>query len=156
MDNQTLLRLAHSDPKIKKNVRWSFCERYDPRKPGHYRSFIMNTNLSTSIGLHWQAVFFLITIEAVFSFVLMGPYPIEFIRKIHRSKFHSSGIEFAWSYKPPKQHLLRLRANLIGLEENIRIPKTERWISHRPLQSIRYDIDFETSSAQLYSYREIE
>ncbi|GIX84038.1 hypothetical protein CDAR_270441 [Caerostris darwini] len=33
-------------------------------------------------------------------------------------------------------------------EENIRIPKTERWISHRPLRAAKYDIDFETSSTQ--------
>ncbi|GFV12876.1 hypothetical protein TNCV_581901 [Trichonephila clavipes] len=48
MDTQTLLRLAHSDYKIKRTFGGVFASDILPEKRGHYRSFIVNTDSSMS------------------------------------------------------------------------------------------------------------
>ncbi|GFW01593.1 hypothetical protein TNCV_4085081 [Trichonephila clavipes] len=48
MDTQTLLRLAHSDNKIKGTLDGVFASDILPEKRGHYRSFIVNTDSSMS------------------------------------------------------------------------------------------------------------
>ncbi|GFV92824.1 hypothetical protein TNCV_1346751 [Trichonephila clavipes] len=55
MDTQTLLRLAHSDYKIKRTFGGVFASDILPEKRGHYRSFIVNTDSSMSTGLSWQS-----------------------------------------------------------------------------------------------------
>ncbi|GFX53922.1 hypothetical protein TNCV_1154531 [Trichonephila clavipes] len=51
MDTQTLLRLAHSDYKIKRTFGGVFASDILPEKRGHYRSFIVNTDSSMSTVL---------------------------------------------------------------------------------------------------------
>ncbi|GFY64856.1 uncharacterized protein TNIN_320981 [Trichonephila inaurata madagascariensis] len=51
MDTQTLLRLAHSDYKIKRTFGGVLASDMLPEKRGHYRSFIVNTYSSMSTVL---------------------------------------------------------------------------------------------------------
>ncbi|GIY47586.1 uncharacterized protein CDAR_92781 [Caerostris darwini] len=80
MNTQTLLRLAHSDPKIKRTFGGVFTSDMLPEKRGHYQSFIVNTDSSMSTGQHWQAIFCDNNQNCVF-FCSYGTYPIEIIKK---------------------------------------------------------------------------
>ncbi|GFX75998.1 uncharacterized protein TNCV_1995521 [Trichonephila clavipes] len=51
MDTQTLLRLAHSDYKIKRTFGGVFASDILSERRGHYRSFIVNTDSSMSTVL---------------------------------------------------------------------------------------------------------
>ncbi|GFQ76010.1 hypothetical protein TNCT_501071 [Trichonephila clavata] len=50
MDTQTLLRLAHSDYKIKRTFGGVFASDILPERRGHYQSFIVNTDSSMNTG----------------------------------------------------------------------------------------------------------
>ncbi|GFQ91619.1 hypothetical protein TNCT_402791 [Trichonephila clavata] len=51
MDTQTLLRLAHSDYKIKRTFGGVFASDILPERRGHYQSFIVNTDSSMNTVL---------------------------------------------------------------------------------------------------------
>ncbi|GFR05801.1 uncharacterized protein TNCT_263871 [Trichonephila clavata] len=80
MDTQTLLRLAHSDYKIKRTFGGVFASDILPERRGHYQSFIVNTDSSMNTGQHWQAMYFDNDQTCIF-FCSYGTYPIGKIKK---------------------------------------------------------------------------
>ncbi|GFY51828.1 uncharacterized protein TNIN_203051 [Trichonephila inaurata madagascariensis] len=92
--SNTLLRLSHSDYKIKRTFGGVFASDMLPEKRGHYRSFIVNTDSSMSTGQHWQAMYF-DNNQTCISFCSYGTYPIGKIKKF----IDQNSARLEWNFK---------------------------------------------------------
>lgn len=80
MDAITLTRLAMADSRIKIGFGGVYAKDRLPYSKKHFRSFIVNTDLSTAPGEHWQAIFFEPNGKASF-FCSYGRPPCDYVNK---------------------------------------------------------------------------